>query len=95
MGCFLSILCILLFPFIYFWYQIRQARKRVDEMINNQMNRQQQRAEYEDSGNANRYDDRGTSSRSGSGIKKPHIIKPDEGEYVDFHEIEDETDGRG
>ena len=90
MGCLISILCVIFFPVIYIWYQLYKVRKGVGRMMDEQMKRNRE------NGSSGSYaqgsDPMGSrQSSGGTGIKKPHIIKPDEGEYVDFKEEKDET----
>lgn len=92
MGCLISILCFIFFPVIYFWYQFRRARKGLDEMVKEQMRRQGRTSDH--TSNSGTYNSNGSSreeevSPGGSGIRKPHIFKPGEGEYVDYKEIND------
>jgi hypothetical protein len=92
MGCLISILCFIFFPVIYFWYQFRRARKGLDEVIRNQMNRQQggDSTGYSSAdGPSDGSSTAETASPGTNGIRKPHIFKPGEGEYVDYKEIDD------
>ena len=91
MSCLISILCFLFFPVIYFWYQFRRARKGLDEMVRNQMNREQRGGSSSASGTGPSSDSGAaeTASAGVSGIRRPHIFKPGEGEYVEYKEIEE------
>ena len=93
MGCLISILCIIFFPVIYFWYQFRRARQGLDEMVKNQMNRQDNGSSsgYSSASRSSETKDQSTAeptSQGASGIRKPHIFKPGEGEYVDYKEVD-------
>ena len=87
MGCLISILCVIFFPVLYFWYQFYKVRKGMGKMMDEQMKRNR---ENSSSGSHTQGSDSMGSSQAsgGTGIRKPHIIKPDEGEYVDFKEID-------
>lgn len=88
MGCLISILCVIFFPVVYIWYQFYNVRKRMEKMMDEQMKRQRENGSSssytQGSGTADN-----NRTTSGNGIRKPHIIKPNEGEYVDFKEEKD------
>ena len=80
---------------MYFWYQFRRARKGLDEMVRNQMNREQRGGStsgHSSASGAGPSPDGGAADAASagvSGIRKPHIFKPGEGEYVDYKEIDE------
>ena len=90
MGCLISILCVIFFPVIYFWYQFYRLRKGMGKMMDEQMRRQRENGS---SGSYAQGSDPmgGRQSKETTGFRKPHIIKPDEGEYIDFKEEKDGT----
>lgn len=93
MGCILSILCLIFFPFVYFWYHIRRAKSNLDDMMREQMGYRETNRQQEgfSPGGASPSADASDSSASpgGTGVRKPHIFKPGEGEYVDYKEMDD------
>lgn len=88
MGCLISILCVIFFPVVYVWYQFYKVRKSMGKMMDEQMKRQRENGSSGSYTQASNTADDNRSTRA-TGIRKPHIIKPNEGEYVDFKEEKD------
>ena len=82
MGCVISFLILLAAPFIYMWVQTQRMFSRFNDKF-----------DKTDGNNTGNYNQNGNDAENGNhkqtGIKKPHVFKPGEGEYVDFSETKE------
>jgi hypothetical protein len=82
MGCLITILMFLLFPFLYMWYMVRKGMNRMDDIYRNT-----DREKHEENHKNSDYSDSYNNTNASASGKKKHVFKQDEGEYVDFKEI--------
>ena len=80
MGCLFTFILFLLCPWLYYIWITRKSIDRMNDIYRDNEEKMRQTAETEQPADNTRVTPSG---------KRPHVFRPDEGEYVDFSEEKD------
>lgn len=79
MGCLVAILFFIFFPIVYMWYQLKRGLNSFDKQTSHRQR---------EGRTANGSDTSSQRDTSRSKSKKKHVFKPEEGEYVEYQEMD-------